>query len=215
MLEAVPNPVPVFPYPRQVTPGTGSVSVTCIGLRAERGVATTAGKSLAAGLRRLGIATATGEDAGYPVCLVASQDHDASLGAEGYHLQVSATGAGIRGSAYAGLYYGGQTLLQLLEPQTDGATADIPLEYGVNIDPWNAPFLVGPSGDMAATIATCVYAADPVRTGQTADGKPYTVLRFEWVNPRPAAELRELRLLWGAGYTQGLVALLAVTAVGG
>ena len=95
----------------------------------------------------------------------------------------------------------------------DGETVEVPLEYGVNIDSWNSSFMVGESGDQSPVIGVFVYQADPVLTGRTEAGSEYTLFMYEWRNPRPEIPIREVRLLWDAGYTEGRIALIALTAL--
>jgi hypothetical protein len=43
-------------------------------------------------------------------------------------------------------------------------------------------------------------------------GGTYTLFMYEWVNPRPDKAIKSVRLTWQAGYNQGLITLIAVTA---
>jgi hypothetical protein len=95
----------------------------------------------------------------------------------------------------------------------DGKVVEVPLEYGWNIDALNSAFMKGKAGDQSATLGAYDYAADPVLSGTTADGRGYTLFMYEWVNPRPRVPIREVRLLWRAGYCSGVVALLGLTVV--
>lgn len=95
----------------------------------------------------------------------------------------------------------------------DGQTVEVPLEFAWNIDTLAAAYMGGGSGDQGAKIGAYDYAADPVVRGVTADGQAYTVFMYEWVNPRPEVPIRDVRLLWRAGYTNGVIALLGLTAV--
>jgi hexosaminidase len=69
---------------------------------------------------------------------------DPTLGAEGYRLDVSATGARIQATTDAGLFYGAVSLLQLLTPE-DGATGAVTLK-GLHVEdrprfPWRGLML--------------------------------------------------------------------------
>ena len=94
----------------------------------------------------------------------------------------------------------------------DGETLEVPLEYAMKIDSFNSGYMIGKSGDMAATIGAYDYLADPVLSGTTEDGM-YTLFMYEWVNPRPDEPIANVRLRWRAGYARGVIALIAVTAV--
>jgi len=119
----------------------------------------------------------------------------------------------VHAPTYYSLNMGPNLIGSYLVTYADGRTTEVPLEYGVNIDSWNSHFMVGKSGDQSATIGAYVYAADPVLAGQTGDGKTYTLFMHEWVNPRPQVPIRDVRLMWNGGYTKGVIALIALTAV--
>ena len=59
--------------------------------------------------------------------------NNATLGAEGYELQVNAKGVAIKANKSAGLFYGIQTLLQLLPKEIESKT----VAKGVN---WSIPY---------------------------------------------------------------------------
>jgi hexosaminidase len=52
---------------------------------------------------------------------ITTRGADASLGCEGYRLEVAPSGAVVTGGGAAGMFYGTQTLLQLMPPQVFGA----------------------------------------------------------------------------------------------
>ena len=54
---------------------------------------------------------------------------------------------------------------------------------------------------------------DELLGGVTEEGQPYTLFMYEWVNPRPQVPLRDVRLVWRAGYSTGVIALLGLTVV--
>jgi hexosaminidase len=64
--------------------------------------------------------------------LLTTQNANPNLGSEGYELTVTKTGVVIRAPTQAGLFYGVQTLLQLLPPEIFGATR------AANVD-WRMP----------------------------------------------------------------------------
>lgn len=114
---------------------------------------------------------------------------------------------------YYSLQLGRNLIGHYLVVYDDGETLEIPLEYGVNIDSWNVHFMVGESGDQAATIGAYVYEADPVFTGTTDAGEPCAVFMHEWVNPRPDVPISHVHLLWDGGYTDGTILLVALSVV--
>lgn len=118
--------------------------------------------------------------------------------------------------AHAPTYYslnlGPNIIGHYLVTYADGQTVEIPLEYAYNIDSINTAFMVGKSGDQSETIGATVYAADPVLSGEMPGGQ-YTLFMYEWVNPRPDVPVQDVRMLWNAGYAEGIIALLALTAI--
>ncbi len=119
----------------------------------------------------------------------------------------------VHGPTYYTLHLGRNVIGMYLVAYDDGSTVEVPLEYAVNIDAWNIAFMVGKSGDQSTTIAATVYQADPVVRGQRQDGKACTLFLYEWPNPHPQKPVRDVRLVWRAGYSKGFITLIAMTAV--
>jgi len=119
----------------------------------------------------------------------------------------------VHAPTYYSLDLGPNIIGAYLVEYEDGQTAEVPLEYAMNIDSINSGYMIGKAGDQSATIGAYDYLADPVLSGQTKEGGTYTLFMYEWVNPRPTKAIRSVRLTWKAGYNQGLIALIAVTRV--
>ena len=99
----------VMPYPREMQLAEGSVGVRAVAIRVDGPVARRAARVLKRELKTLGLPVA---DGGYPVSLVRLEQ--TGLDDEMYSLEVGKRGAVIGAATYAGLYYGVQTLAQLL-----------------------------------------------------------------------------------------------------
>ena len=119
----------------------------------------------------------------------------------------------VHAPTYYSLDLGPNIIGAYLVEYEDGKTAEVPLEYAMNIESINSGYMIGKAGDQSATIGAYDYLADPVLSGKTKDGGTYTLFMYEWVNPRPTKAIKSVRLLWKAGYNQGLIALIAATAV--
>lgn len=95
-------------------------------------VGTKAGINLVSGYLKTKLATSTGESvmvrngftAPAVIKLVLNTKPDAQLGTEGYHLWVNAKGIVISANEPAGLFYGVQTLLQLLPKEIESAEVE-------------------------------------------------------------------------------------------
>ena len=118
----------------------------------------------------------------------------------------------VHAPTYYSLDLGPNIIGAYLVEYEDGRTVEVPLEYAMNIDSFNSGFMIGKGGDQSATIGAYDYLADPVLSGKTKDGR-YTIFMYEWVNPRPEQPIKSVRLRWKAGYQQGVIALVAMTAV--
>ena len=123
-LEAVPAGAPavrVVPYPASVTPTAGTLrlaGLTSIAVSdpSDRELLALAERAAISLREDAGLGLAVGSDvAGTAAGAVLLRiDPDASFGSEGYRLIVSPTGITIEAAAHAGLFYGVQTLRQLL-----------------------------------------------------------------------------------------------------
>ncbi|MHB8994193.1 MAG: family 20 glycosylhydrolase [Armatimonadota bacterium] len=109
MLKPSPTPL-VMPYPREMKLSKTRVALSGIRTLADGKTTERAAKALKAGLKELGVPIA---DDGFPVSLVLVEQ---AVEDELYDLQIKKTGAIIGAGTYAGLYYGVQTLLQLVLP---------------------------------------------------------------------------------------------------
>ncbi|MEN6641261.1 MAG: family 20 glycosylhydrolase [Armatimonadia bacterium] len=119
----------------------------------------------------------------------------------------------VHAPTYYSLNLGPNLIGAYLVEYEDGKTVEVPLEYGWNIDSFNSGYMIGKGGDQTDVIGAYDYAADPVLAGETPEGRRYTIFMYEWVNPRPKVPIRNIRLTWQAGYSGGVIALLAVTVV--
>jgi hexosaminidase len=125
-----PEALSIMPRPANMEIGKGSFLVvpkTIIVLDSQLGEAPQVGEFLAAKLRRAtGFALEIHPAAG-PIpadaILLRTGDHLSGLGSEGYQLSVSKNGVKIEAAAPAGLFYGVQTLLQLLPAEIERAAA--------------------------------------------------------------------------------------------
>ncbi|MGE5531757.1 MAG: family 20 glycosylhydrolase, partial [Bacteroidota bacterium] len=107
MLKPSPTPL-VMPYPREMKLSKTRAPFSAIRILADGKTTERAAKALKAGLKELGVPVA---DDGFPVSLVLVEQ---AVDDELYDLQIKKTGAIIGAGTYAGLYYGVQTLLQLV-----------------------------------------------------------------------------------------------------
>lgn len=102
----------VMPYPREMNLSKGKATFTAMNILADGKVPSRAAKALQAGLKEMGLLVA---DDGFPVSLLVLEEVDTQVSEEMYDLQIKKDGVLIAASTYAGLYYGVQTLLQLVE----------------------------------------------------------------------------------------------------
>jgi hexosaminidase len=131
----------IVPQPQEVKAGTGSFKIkpaTAIVVDKDSPDAINVGKQLAERLRtgtgmELKVSTAEGSAKPVNAIHITTTGADAALGAEGYRLTVSPDGVTIVGGGGPGMFYGMQTLLQLLPPQVFGsaAKADAPIAWTV------------------------------------------------------------------------------------
>ncbi len=115
------GPAAVIPVPASMDIGTGSFAITkgaSIAVEIDSEKARTVGAILAGKLEGMGVAVETGES--NPAVVLTAEGADSSLGDEGYILKITDSGAVVRSSGEAGLFYGVQTLLQLGETVTEG-----------------------------------------------------------------------------------------------
>ncbi|MFC1525407.1 family 20 glycosylhydrolase [Candidatus Latescibacterota bacterium] len=68
----------------------------------------------------------------------------------------------------------------------DGVEEEIPIYFGSHVGAWDVPY--------GEAIDAVPFLADPVPAGRDAAGRRITLYRYEWINPRPAAEVVSLRL---------------------
>lgn len=119
----------VIPQPKSLTRLDGAFTVTSDCVIATDAASSDTGKFLADRLRKAtGYAINTvvqqSADQKFPsgVIVLTTKKAKAELGAEGYEVQVTPTSVTLRAPAQAGLFYGAQTILQLLPliffPQT-------------------------------------------------------------------------------------------------
>lgn len=132
--------IAIVPQPQEMKAGTGSFEVksaTAIVVDKDSPDATNVGKQLAERLRtgtgmELKVSTADGSAKPTNAIRITTAGADASLGAEGYRLTVTPDGVTIAGGGGPGMFYGMQTLLQLLPPQVFGsAKADASVAWTV------------------------------------------------------------------------------------
>jgi hypothetical protein len=121
----------------------------------------------------------------------------------------------VHAPSYYSLGFEPNTVAHYVVTYVDGKQVEVPLEYGVHIDAFNCRFMAGLPGDQSATLGTFTYQADPALSGETEAGEPYTLFMYEWVNPRPKVAIRDVYLVWEAGFQEGIVTLVALTAVQG
>jgi len=80
---------------------------------------------------RLGLEEVSGNDVGENTILLTTAGADATLGGEGYELEVSGRSMVIRAPHPAGLFYGVQTLRQLLPPEIEAGTVQAGMAWSV------------------------------------------------------------------------------------
>ena len=125
VMAAASNAVALVPQPLEVKSEKGKFEVkqdTAILVDNKSAQATNVGKQLAERLRastgmKLKVSTADGVEKQPNAIRIASHGGDASLGAEGYRLEVAPNCIVITGGGGPGMFYGMQTLLQLMPPQ--------------------------------------------------------------------------------------------------
>ena len=125
-----PAAIDVIPRPQQVQEGTGTFTVTAdtLVVVAPGADAMTAHRALIDRLAPVGlplvvVGTSTTRSAAHAAAtriVLTSDGADPALGDEGYVLDVTPAGVTIRASHAAGLFYGVQTLLQLMPPAVYG-----------------------------------------------------------------------------------------------
>jgi hexosaminidase len=118
------NSLNIIPRPAELQTGRGSLTLTAASaIRYNQPKGRAVAEMLAA---RLGAATGfklkVSQGSGGAIQLILNASPDAQSGAQGYRLEVSSGSAVIRANEPAGLYYGTQTLLQLLPPEIESAT---------------------------------------------------------------------------------------------
>ena len=120
----------LVPQPLEVKSETGKFEIkpdTAILVDKESADAMNVGKQFAERLRagtgmELKISTADGAEKQPNAIRITSRGADAALGAEGYRLDVAPDGIVITGGGGPGMFYGMQTLLQLMPPQVFSLT---------------------------------------------------------------------------------------------
>jgi hexosaminidase len=139
--KASPGGPSIIPRPAKMEVGTGSFQIgprTSIVFDSQSSETPEVGEFLAAKIGRstglsLDVRPAAGripEDA----VLLRTGDFLAKLGTEGYQLSVSKRGISIEAASPAGLFYGVQTLLQLLPAEVEGGGKE-------EVVPWRVPFI--------------------------------------------------------------------------
>lgn len=112
----------VIPLPREITQSQGIYALSSsVSIRAGDAAEKSVASMLAAYLAPMGITgqvVPPGSDP--PIIRLSDQAHDPSLGSEGYRLSVDDTGIAIAANSGAGLFYGAQTLEQLISPSAPG-----------------------------------------------------------------------------------------------
>ena len=110
------DPLPVIPRPREIVREPGNFALPASLTIGARGTAArNAAAFLVPELRRYGITTTIDDSAGAaPTIRLAATAGAPQLGEEGYRLDVQASGVAITANTGTGLYYGIQTLQQLL-----------------------------------------------------------------------------------------------------
>ena len=120
----------LLPQPLRVERKAGAFALNRdTAIRIDKGFADAAsiGKQLAARLRHstglnLAVTPWDGETAVHNAIVLSAKNADAALGPEGYTLEATADDVAIAATAGSGLFYGVQTLLQLLPPQVFSPT---------------------------------------------------------------------------------------------
>ena len=114
----------VIPQPKSLTRLDGAFTVSPDCVIVTDSLSSDTGKFLAERLRNatgysINIAVQKEADQKFPsgVIVLTTDKAKADLGAEGYELQVTPAAVTIRAPAQAGLFYGVQTILQLLPPE--------------------------------------------------------------------------------------------------
>ena len=131
------NPTGIIPAPMQAEEREGQFQLTAASRIIDGGEFKTDAQLLAARLRMatgfaLRIKSAKSKISGGDI-LLTTNGADFSLGAEGYKLSVTTNGVVIRAGTAAGIFYGEQSLLQLLPPEIFSANSsrDFPITWTI------------------------------------------------------------------------------------
>jgi hypothetical protein len=93
----------------------------------------------------------------------------------------------------------------------DGFLEWVPIEYGLNISTMYQDWKSEP-GTWWGTGTFCYYAL-PAWRGRTPAGEPITLYSFEWMNPYPEKQIREIDFQYVSMTESGIIGLAAITGV--